>query len=192
MGKIIITGTPGSGKSTVLSRIKAKVRIINMGGEMMKILAEKGITERDKVRYVPYSETVKVRAEVVKRVNRITEDSIIDTHASVKSNIRYIPGFSTSDLGELKGIMGVIYIDAHANEIMVRRLTDTTRARENDLEDEINQQRRINTAIASYFATYLDVPLYVVMNRQNQIEKAVADVERAVNDALGRDKQWAK
>ncbi len=192
MGKIIITGTPGSGKSTILSKITVKVKVINMGGEMMKILAEKGITERDRVRHIPYSETVKTRAEVVKRINKIGEDSLIDTHASVKSSIRYIPGFSTADLDELEDIKGVIYIDAHANEIMVRRLTDTTRARENDLEDEINQQRRINTSISSYFSSYLDVPLYVIMNRQNQIEKAVADVERAVNDALGREKQWAK
>lgn len=186
MGKIIVTGTPGSGKSTILSKIRSNVRIINFADEMIELMQEKGVQDRDQVRHVAYSLTTSVRSEVIKRLNEVKEDALIDTHASVKSRSRYIPGFSTSDLNLLKDIKGIIYIEAHVNEILMRRLTDKTRVRENDFEDEIQEQRRVNLSLASYFASHLDVPLYIIMNRQSMLEKAVEETEKAINDALGR------
>lgn len=184
MAKLIITGTPGSGKSTILSHIKS-AKIISLSEEMLKLTASKGITDRDKIRYMPYSEIAKIRREVIETmVNKVKEDAIVDTHLTVKRKTRYVMGFTQSDLDVFKGLSGIIYVDAHANDIMYRRLTDKTRKREDETEEEIHEQRRINMSIAGYYAAYLNVPLYIIKNRHNQIETAVKETEEAIKEAL--------
>ncbi len=186
MAKIIITGTPGSGKSTVLSKINS-IRIISLADEMLKISAEKGVTDRDKLRYMSYSDIASIRKEVIeKKINTVSEDALIDTHLTIKKKTRYVPGFSKQDLDSFTGLCGIIYIDAHANDIMFRRMTDKTRKREDEPEEEIHEQRRINTSIAAYYSSYLNIPLYIIKNKQNMIEAAVSATEEAISEALGR------
>lgn len=186
MAKIIVTGTPGSGKTTVLSKIKS-VKIINLADEMLRLSTEKGVTDRDRLRYMSYQDIAQMRKEVIeKKINQVKEDSLVDTHLTVKKKTRYVPGFSKDDLDSFKGVCALIYIDAHANDIMFRRLTDKTRIREDEPEEEIHEQRRINTAIAAYYSAYLNVPLYIIKNRQNQIENTVKETEAAIKEALGK------
>jgi adenylate kinase len=185
MAKIIVTGTPGSGKSTVLAKLSG-IEIVTFSSELLKLLAERGITDRDQVRRVPYPVTVEIRRKAIEKLNSMNGDMLIDTHASVKKGIRYIPGFSTADLGVMEDVKGIIYIDAHANDILLRRILDKTRKRDADSEEEIKEQRRINAALVASYALYLDVPMYIIMNRQDMIEKAVEDTKKAINDALGK------
>src|SRR5579863_7388916 len=127
MGKIIVTGTPGSGKSTILSKIKVKAKLILLSDEFLKYTTEKGIGDRDKIRYMSYSDISSIRREIIKRFNTMPGDILIDTHATVKRGTKYIPGFSTDDLGAFKDVKALIYIDAHASDIMLRRAMDKTR-----------------------------------------------------------------
>ncbi|HUB92775.1 MAG TPA: AAA family ATPase [Candidatus Saccharimonadales bacterium] len=188
MAKLIVTGTPGSGKTTVLSKIK-NVRIISLSEEMLKLSSQKGVNDRDKLRYMSYSDTAKMRKEVIENViNKIDEDALIDTHLTVKKKARYMPGFSQSDLDSFKGLCGIIYIDAHANDILFRRLADKTRTREDEPEEEIHEQRRLNTAIAAYYSAYLNVPLYIIKNRQNQPDLAAKEAEEAIKESLEKSK----
>ncbi len=186
MGKIIVTGTPGSGKSTVLSKIKS-VEIISLADQMLKLSAQKGVTDRDRLRYMSYSDIAAMRREVIaKIINVVKTDAIVDTHLTVKKKTRYVPGFSKDDLDAFEDLKAIIYIDAHANDIMFRRLTDKTRAREEEPEEEIHEQRRVNIAIASYYASYMNIPLYIIKNRQGMVDEAVAAMEEAINEALGK------
>jgi adenylate kinase len=186
MAKIIVTGTPGSGKSTILNNIKI-IRIISLADEMLKRSSINGVVDRDKLRYMSYDEIASIRKDVIlNTINKIDGDLIIDTHLTVKKKTRYVPGFSKFDLDSFKELKGIIYIDAHANDIMFRRLIDKTRSREDEPEEEIHEQRRINISMASYYAAHLNLPLYIVKNRQNQVERAVSDMEEAINEILGK------
>ncbi|MDE1824725.1 MAG: AAA family ATPase, partial [Candidatus Micrarchaeota archaeon] len=143
---IIFTGTPGSGKSTVLSHLQAKgVKVVNMGTEMQAVLAEKGQTlDRDKLRLLSNEDTLKARMKVIKRIIDSKTDSIIETHASIKQGSRYIPGFSMDELKSIR-VTGIIYIDAKSEDILKRRTGDTSRYRA-DLgvtEAEIDEHRTV-------------------------------------------------
>ncbi len=186
MAKIIVTGTPGSGKSTVLSKLK-DVRVISLSEEMLKYTSSKGVTDRDKLRYMSYEDIASVRKEVIQNaINKIEDDALVDTHLTVKKKTRYVPGFSKDDLDSFNDLRGIIYIDAHANDIMFRRLTDKTRTREEEPEEEIHEQRRINTAIAAYYAAHMNIPLYIIKNRQNLVEQTIKNVEDAIKEILGK------
>lgn len=186
MTKIVVTGTPGSGKSTILSKVTS-IKIVSLADEMLKLAGEKGVTHRDKLRYMSYTDIADERKKVIEQVfNKMKEDAIIDTHITVKKGTRYVPGFTTADLNIFKGVGAFIYIDAHANDIMFRRLTDKTRRREDEPEEEIHEQRRLNMSLAAYYSAHLNVPLYIIKNRQNQIDNAVKDLEAAIKEILGK------
>lgn len=187
MVKVIVTGTPGSGKTTVLAKIKS-VKIINLAEEMLKLSAGKG-HNHDTLRYMSFSEIAEMRKEVILNINKVSEDSIVDTHLTVKRGTRYVPGFSTADLSLFKEIRGLIYVDAHANDIMFRRLTDKSRKREEEPEEEIHEQRRINISMAGFYSSYLNMPLYIIKNRQNMLDAAVKDMESALDEVFGKQKK---
>lgn len=190
---IIFTGTPGSGKSTVLSYLQSSgVKIVNMGTEMQAVLAEKGQElDRDKLRLLSNEDTLKARMRVIKRIIDSKKDSIIETHASIKQGSRYIPGFSIEELKSIR-VKGIVYIDATSEEILKRRKADKTRYRA-DLgatAAEIDEHRTVNIAILSAFALHLGIPLYIVANNEGGVEKTVKEVERIVKElfgALGRE-----
>ncbi len=179
--KIIITGTPGCGKTTLISKLKG-VRVFNMGTEIMKH-APKGVT-RDGLRTLNKNELKEMSFKVFKDLNNIKENIIIDTHTSVKSGNRYVPGFSKEELGMLKSVTAIIYLDAPAVEILLRRISDNTRKRENETAESIDEQRDVNIALASYYAQELDAALYIIENRHNMVEQAVKEVQSAIKEAF--------
>ena len=185
MAKIIITGTPGSGKTTILKSL-SEFKIINMGTEMMKYAAEK-VANRDSIRkQLSYSEINEIRHRIFEGFNSTTYDFLLETHTSVKAGSKYIPGFSEDELRMLKEVKAIIYIDATAGEILLRRQSDSSRERENETEEDINEQRSINIALASYFSACLNVPLYMVRNRQNRVSEASNEIRNAINEAFSR------
>ena len=181
MGKIIITGTPGCGKTTIISNLK-NIRVFNMGTEMMKHTDKK--IGRDNIRALSKDDIAELRATVFDDINNIKENMIIDTHTSVKRGNRYIAGFSKGDLSMLKDVKAIIYLDASAVEILLRRIHDTTRKREDETADEIDEQRDVNISLATYYAQELGAALYIIQNKRNMIGEATKEVEQAIEEAL--------
>ncbi|MDE1851519.1 MAG: AAA family ATPase [Candidatus Micrarchaeota archaeon] len=185
---IIFTGTPGSGKSTILSHLQEKgVVVLNMGTEMQRVLEDKGKNlDRDKLRLMSGEDTLKTRMKVIKKIIDSKKDSIIDTHASIKQGNRYVPGFSIEELRSIR-VKGIIYIDAKSEDILKRRKADTSRYR-GDLgatEAEIDEHRTVNISILAAFALHLGIPLYIVENQEKKLEETVKDVDRIVKELFG-------
>jgi adenylate kinase len=181
MAKVIITGTPGSGKSTITSKLK-EYKIYNIGTEMLKHISDKSIS-RDELRSkVKYHEILKVRKAVFDDLEKLKGNIIIDTHTSVKTGKRYIPGFSKADLSVLKDVKAIIYIDALAVDILLRRIGDRTRQREDETAEEIEEHRSVNMGLASYYAVYLGVPLYIIKNKQDRLDEIKKEIENVLSE----------
>ena len=184
MPKVIITGTPGSGKSTIIAKLGSAYKIINIGTEMMKYINDKSIT-RDQIRSkLNYQEIEEARKKVFETVSKTKGPLIIDTHTSIKSGKKFIPGFSSQDFGLLKNIKAIIYVDALPVDILLRRIGDRTRAREDETAEEIEEHRAVNIGLASYYAVQLGSPLYIIKNKQERLDECRKEVERAISEAL--------
>lgn len=178
--KIIVTGTPGSGKTTILSMMHG-IRVVSLGTELQKSIN----VERDMMRSVmPNTKIKELREKVLREIDAIKDDIIIDTHTSIKSGSRYIAGFTKQDTAHLHNVSGIIYIDADADDILMRRATDKTRTRDKETKQEIKEQRGVNISLATFYMQELGVPLYIIKNKQSAVETAKREVESAVSTML--------
>ena len=140
-----------------------------MGTMMLEVGQKLGyVTDRDQIRFLDLKKFNEVRNKALDEIEEMSGNIIIDTHASVGENGRYLPGFPVHFLDKLGHVKGLIYIDATTKDIMARRKADKTRKREDDDEPTIDAQRLINISMLSFASAYLNVPLYVVINRHGR------------------------
>ncbi len=185
---IIVFGTQGAGKSSVLSAVKNSIKVVNIGDEMLKkAMEEYGISDRDKLRTLPgYAEkSERWRKEIFESLASGPSPAVVDTHASIKAANRYTPGLTIDDLNIIKGsAKGILYIDASTQEILERRANDKTRAREQDSPEEVEQHRNINLSLASFYSAYLNIPLYIIYNKQNGLVEAQNQAKEIIGQIL--------
>ena len=130
---ILVTGTAGAGKTSILTRLSElngnSIRVLNMGTEMMDMTREKyNITDRDQLRRMDDKTVISIRNAIMQKIIESKEDTIIDTHASVKQGRRYRPGFSIDELQRIR-ISAIIYIDTSSEEVLARSRIDPSRKR---------------------------------------------------------------
>ncbi len=187
--KILMTGTPGAGKSTVLALYNKRnksIGIINLGTAMLKVAQEekKGIKDRDRLRYMHDNDIIEIREKALSKIMKEGRNSIIDTHSSVKQGRRYVPGFSMKELGKME-VDAIIYIDASSDEIIRRRMADSSRKREVEGPSEIDEQRSINLAIISTIALHLNIPMYILYNRDGTSKEVSEEVTAISKEIFG-------
>ncbi len=185
---ILVAGSPGAGKTTVLKEagVSLDCTIVNMGTMMLEVGQKMGyVTDRDQLRFLSIKKFNEVRNRALDEIEKMSGNIIIDTHASVGENGRYLPGFPVHFLNKLGHVRGVLYIDAPTKDILERRSDDPTRKRENDDPHTIDAQRLINISMLSFASSYLNIPLYVVINRQDELRKTVAEIKSRVHEVIG-------
>jgi len=186
---ILVTGTAGAGKSTILSEVSkkhaSKLRVINLGTEMLEIAKQKfNITDRDKIRLIDDKTTIAIRNDIMQKIINTKQDAIIDTHASIKQGRRYRPGFSIDELKKIR-ISAIIYIDATSEEVLERSLSDRSRSRAYERLAEIDEWRSVNISIISTFAVYLNIPIYIIYNKEGRQEEAAGEVSSIIKEIIG-------
>ena len=184
MNKVaLLMGTPGAGKTTVMGKLKKGHKTVNVGTEMLNVaIAEGAADDRDKLRYLNPEKIMTLRLKAFKSINKMDGNIIVDTHATVKRGSRYVPGFSIKELQELKGLRAFIYVDATAEEIAGRRKRDTTRKREEESTDEIEQQRTVNLSFVSAFASFFGIPIYIIKNKENKLKDTLNELENVTDE----------
>lgn len=187
---ILVTGTPGAGKSTILEALgkKKPINLINLGNVMLNIAERKfGIKSREDLGRMGEEEIRQNREDAFAEIIASKKDSIIDTHLTIKYGRRYVPGVT---IEELKGIRikAIVYIDATAKEIWKRRHSDPSKSdRRNisDTEAEIDEQKSVNLAILSSCAIYLSIPIYIIYNSDGKVKDAEAELDKIVKEHFG-------
>ena len=188
---IIVTGIPGTGKTTVCNVVEklaekagVEINVINYGTFMVEKLQKyKRDLERDAIRKADLDfqrklqkEVAEVVSEKIRQLNGIT---IIDTHMSIKTFEGYLPGLPFHVLQLLKPEMFVL-IEAKPSEISSRRMKDVTRKRDEAVEEAVKQELLFSRLMAGACAVLTGAPVKIVINAEGKKEEAAKEVLKAL------------
>ncbi len=176
---IIVTGTPGAGKTTAITNsegiTKVKYKDVTIGTLMEEIVKQKGwAKDRDEIRYLPNDKITELRKLAFAAIAAMNDNVVVDTHASIEQRGRYVPGLPTAETMLLKdGLRAIVCIDASTEDILIRRASDKNRKREVEDARLVDMQRVINLSSLSYYSQKLNIPLYVIDNKQDMLDATV-------------------
>ncbi|MFN4133871.1 MAG: adenylate kinase [Candidatus Hadarchaeales archaeon] len=182
---VVITGVPGSGKSTVVGRALEELRkesieyaVMNYGDVMLELMKEKeGITHRDDMRKVPTQRYREIQREAGRRIASVAKEKnvLVDTHCLVKKPEGYYPGLPIWVLEELKPDL-LIIVEAKPEEITRRRAKDVDRKRDAEVLLEIEEHQLLNRATAMAYATLTGAAVKIIENRDERLNEAVEEM----------------
>jgi adenylate kinase len=188
MGKrIVITGVPGVGKTTVVNGALEKLaqegisyQSVNFGTFMFEVAsAQKVVSDRDGMRKLPGPVQKEIQRNAARAMAQLEGNVIIDTHCTVKTPKGFLAGLPEWVLRELMPDM-VILVETDEDQILTRRLTDTTRARDPDTSREIALHQEYNRGMAAACSMVSGCTVKIVKNQDFLVDRAIADMADAL------------
>lgn len=183
---VVVTGTPGAGKTTVLSKaldeLSKRLTVVNYGDEMFEVAKkEKLVKHRDELRKLLPELQKGVQKAAAKEIAAKASKSsvIVDTHCSIKTPKGYLPGMPMWVLEELKP-KTIILVEAEPEEISGRRKSDDTRVRDLEQISEIEEHQQMNRAAAMACAMVVGATVKIVKNADDKLDEAVKEMKNAL------------
>ncbi len=188
---VIVTGIPGTGKTTVCNLVEklardlgVKTSVINYGTVMLEILRKQRITlERDSMRKDNVATQRRLQREVAEtvaeKIKHLSGLKIIDTHMAIKTPEGYLPGLPSRNLELLKPEL-LVLVEAQPKEISSRRTKDANRKRDIAIEDTVKEELLFSRLMAGACAVYTSAPVKIVINSEGKQEEAAKDILRAL------------
>ncbi len=181
--RVIITGVPGVGKTTVVTGALKSLetegisyKTLNFGTYMFEVAQKEGIVgDRDEMR--------KLGKDIQKRLQKLAAQSmareegnvIIDTHASIKTPTGYLAGLPEWVLRELMPDT-IVLVETNEDQILLRRLTDETRSRDLEGSYGIAEHQQFNRSISAAYSMLTGCSVKYITNADFLLEKAVEDM----------------
>jgi adenylate kinase len=185
--KVIITGVPGVGKTTVITSAMEKLaalgvtyKPINFGSFMFEVAQKEGVVrDRDEMRKLDRETQKRLQQLAATAIANIPGDVIIDTHSSVKTPRGYLAGLPEWVLRALMPDM-IILVETDNDQILMRRLSDETRVRDREGSRDINEHQQFNRSIAASYAMLTGCTVKIITNADHLLEVAVAQMVEAL------------
>lgn len=175
MALIIVTGVPGAGKSTVLKAVGEvfpSIKIVGYGEEMVKELAQQGV-DRDQLRKMPVEKQVAIRKAVaLKIVQDKAPITILDSHACIKTEAGYTPGFPMDILTLLKP-KAFVGVECPVELIVERRMHDSSRRRDEEAVQELALHQALTRQYLVAYSALTGGNLCIVVNGSNALAENI-------------------
>jgi adenylate kinase len=181
--KVIITGVPGVGKTTVINEALKKLKeqgieyqSINFGTFMFEVAkAEKIVQDRDQMRTLDRAVQKKLQQSAGQAIAKLSGNILIDTHASVKTPKGYLAGLPEWVLREIMPDI-IVLVETDDDQILMRRLTDETRARDKEGSRSIAEHQQFNRSIAAAYAMMTGCTIKMITNADFLLERSSVDL----------------
>jgi len=183
--KIILTGIPGVGKTTILNELqklaeekRIKLTVLNYGTVMNELFEKYGRKiERDEIRRQRISVQKKIqdRAAQILARNIRNPITIIDTHMFVRTKTGLWSGLPESVLSRLKPSL-IVLVEAPPEEIAKRRRSDVTRMRDDLTMEEVRFDLEWSRATASACAVSTGAPVKIISNEAGKQREAAEEL----------------
>lgn len=181
MSVVVVTGTPGAGKTTVLNKALEELtgfKVVNYGDKMLEVAMEEKLVEhRDEMRKLPTEEQRRIQRLAAKKIAKEAKEIniIVDTHCTISTPKGYLPGLPKWVLDELQPEI-IIVIEANPDEILIRRVKDTTRVRDMEYIAQIEEHQLMNKAMAMAYAMYTGATVKIIGNHDGKLEEAAQEL----------------
>ena len=181
--KVIITGVPGVGKTTVVNEALKKLKeqgieyqSINFGSFMFEVAkAENIVQDRDQMRTLDRAVQKTLQQRAGQAIGKVTGNVLIDTHASVKTPKGYLAGLPEWVLREIMPDI-IVLVETDDDQILMRRLTDETRARDKEGSRSIGEHQQFNRSIAAAYAMMTGCTIRIITNADFLLERSSAEL----------------
>jgi len=178
--KIIMTGIPGVGKTTLLAKIvenlqgrNKSVTVMSFGTLMFEIAQKNGLKDRDDLRKLPVKEQQSLQKMAAEKIAAKNDEIvIIDTHAFINSPEGYYPGLPEHVLKIIKPT-NFVSISAKPEEIYNRRMKDQTRNRDKITLVNIKKELEYQSGMISACAVITGSPVRHILNDEGKVDEAV-------------------
>ncbi|WOF15494.1 adenylate kinase [Methanoplanus sp. FWC-SCC4] len=181
--KVVITGVPGVGKTTVIdSSLEAlkeegvNYTSINFGTCMFEVACDQGIVnDRDEMRKLDQELQRALQKTAAQVIAKIQDNVIIDTHCTVSTPHGYLAGLPSWVLQELNPDI-IVLVETDEDQILKRRLSDTSRTRDMEGYSTIKDHQRFNRYMAASYAMMTGCTVKIVKNLDFLLENAVGEM----------------
>lgn len=183
--KVVVTGVPGVGKTTVITgamEILASEGItyesINFGTFMFELAEkEKLVSNRDEMRKLDRDVQKRLQSGAASGIAAISGNAnvIIDTHSSVKTPKGYLAGLPEWVLRELMPDV-IVLVETDEDQILLRRLGDESRVRDLEGSRSITEHQQFNRSVSAAYAMYTGCTIKIIRNENYLLDKAVAEM----------------
>jgi adenylate kinase len=181
--KVIITGVPGVGKTTVVNEALKKLKeegieyqSINFGSFMFDVAVKENIVkDRDQMRTLDRAVQKQLQQRAGQAIAKIPGNVLIDTHASVKTPKGYLAGLPEWVLREIMPDC-IVLVETDDDQILMRRLTDETRTRDKEGSRSIAEHQQFNRAIAAAYAMLTGCTIKIITNADFLLDRASSDL----------------
>ncbi len=185
--KVIITGVPGVGKTTVITTAMEKLaaegityQAINFGSFMFEVAQKENIVkDRDEMRKLDRDTQKRLQQLASQAIANISGNVIVDTHASVKTPKGYLAGLPE---WVLRGLMPdmIVLVETDNDQILMRRLSDETRVRDKEGSRSIDGHQQFNRSIAASYAMLTGCTVKIITNADHLLDVAVSEMVEAL------------
>lgn len=181
--KVIITGVPGVGKTTVVNEALKKLKSegieyqsLNFGTFMFDVAkADNIVKDRDQMRTLDRAVQKGLQQKAGKAIAAISGNVLIDTHASVKTPKGYLAGLPEWVLREIMPDI-IVLVETDDDQILMRRLTDETRSRDKEGSRSIAEHQQFNRSIAAAYAMLTGCTIRIITNADFLLDRSAADL----------------
>ena len=181
---VVITGIPGTGKTTICRELeklaKENIKVINFGTVMVELAKKLGKElHRDDIRKHSVDFQSKLQIEAAKEIAGETEKLngtlVVDTHMVIRTQEGYWAGLPRKVLEILKPNIFIL-IEATPEEILERRFKDADRKRDRVLREEIVEELAFSRYFAASCASITGAPIKIVKNPHGKQIEAVKEI----------------
>ncbi|MFA4878151.1 MAG: adenylate kinase [Methanoregula sp.] len=177
--KVIITGVPGVGKTTVVNEALKKLKSesieyqsINFGTFMFEVAKnDKVVQDRDQMRTLDRAVQKRLQQRAAQAIAQVSGNVLIDTHASVKTPKGYLAGLPEWVLREIMPDI-IVLVETDDDQILMRRLTDETRTRDKEGSRSIGEHQQFNRSIAAAYAMLTGCTIKIITNPDFLLERS--------------------
>jgi adenylate kinase len=184
MKVVVIAGIPGSGSTTVLSKVLEELDYlhVNYGDVMLEIAKDDGLVDnRDDLRKLSPDIQKEVQKNAAQSIRDKSEQSniIVDTHCTINTPSGFLPGLPKWVLDQLKPDMFIL-LEADGDEILKRRISDTTRNRDSERLKDIELHQEMNRAASMAYAVLTGATVKIIENHDNKVDEAVDEMVKTL------------